>query len=133
MFLQLVWMLCRKTLDDESLAIKFRHPRRWRSKPWWKGSCKEWLRVRCSTCLLFFRKVNTCLKMYDNIPANILFVQGNMNAKAMCEICSKFTMKTPERCCWYCCGVFIVNFAQISQFVLVFLLLTWQKVNVLLD
>ena len=33
-------------------------------------------------------------------------------------------MKTPERRQWRRCGVFIVNFEDISYFVLVFLLLT---------
>ena len=40
----------------------------------------------------------------------------------VCEICSKLTKKTPERC--HRSGVFIVNFEHISHFVLVFLLLT---------
>ena len=44
----------------------------------------------------------------------------------MCEICSKLTINTPKQ--HQCCsGVFIVNFEQISQFDLVFLLLTSNK------
>ena len=39
-------------------------------------------------------------------------------------ICSKLTIKTPERRHWRLCGVFIVNFEYISHLVLVFLLLT---------
>ena len=36
----------------------------------------------------------------------------------------KLTIRTPERRHWRRSGVFIVNFEQISHFVLVFLLLT---------
>ena len=44
-----------------------------------------------------------------------------------CEICSKLTMKTPERRQRRRSSVFIVNFEQISQLFLVFLLLTLNK------
>ena len=40
------------------------------------------------------------------------------------EICSKLTMKTPERNQWRRFGVFFVNFENISHLVLMFLLLT---------
>ena len=42
----------------------------------------------------------------------------------MCEICSKLTIKTPERRHRRPSGVFIANFEQILPTVLVFLLLT---------
>ena len=45
----------------------------------------------------------------------------------MCEICSNFTIKKPERHHRRWSGVLIVNFEQISQIVLVFLLLTLNK------
>ena len=38
---------------------------------------------------------------------------------------SELTIKTPEQRHWRRFGVFIVNFEHISQFLLVFLLLTW--------
>ena len=41
-----------------------------------------------------------------------------------CEICSKLTIKTPERHQWHCYDVLIVNFEHVSHLVLVFLLLT---------
>ena len=44
---------------------------------------------------------------------------NNRNTRTKCEICSKLTIKTPEDT-----AVFIVNFEDISYFVLVFLLLT---------
>ena len=44
----------------------------------------------------------------------------------MCEICSKLTVKTPER---RRSGVFIVNFDHISYIFLVFLLLTLNNIR----
>ena len=41
------------------------------------------------------------------------------------KTCSELTIKTPEQRHWRRFGVFIVNFEHISQFLLVFLLLTW--------
>ena len=49
---------------------------------------------------------------------------NNRNTRTRCEICSKLTIKTPERHQRRCSGVFIVNFEHISHLVLVFLLLT---------
>ena len=43
---------------------------------------------------------------------------NNRNTRTMCEISSKLTIKTPERCNWRCCGVFIVKFKHISYLVL---------------
>ena len=48
---------------------------------------------------------------------------NNRNTRARCEICSKLTIKTPERR-HRRSGVFIVNFEHISHFALVFLQLT---------
>ena len=54
------------------------------------------------------------------IPAgNYLLKVNNRSTRARCEICSKLTIKTPERRL-----VFIVNFEYISHLALVFLLLT---------
>ena len=45
------------------------------------------------------------------LPSRQLHVQVNSrNTRRRCEICSKLTIKTPERGRWYCSGVFIVNF-----------------------
>ena len=46
---------------------------------------------------------------------------NNRNTRTRCGICSKLTIKTPERRHW---RIFIVNFEHISHLVLVFLLLT---------
>ena len=53
---------------------------------------------------------------------------NNRNTRTRCEICSKLTIKTPERrqwrrSGWRRSGVFIVNFEHISHLIL-FLLLT---------
>ena len=64
-------------------------------------------------------------------PANIwLFKVNNRNTRKRCEVCSKLTVKTPERRHWRRSGVFIVNFNHISHFFLEFLLLTLNKLNV---
>ena len=55
------------------------------------------------------------------------FKVNNRNSRTICEICSKLTMKTQERCHWRRSGVFIVNFEHISHLILVFLLLTLSK------
>ena len=55
---------------------------------------------------------------------NYLLKVNNKSTRSNCEIYSKLTIKTPERRQWRRCGVFIVNFEDISYFVLVFLLLT---------
>ena len=49
---------------------------------------------------------------------------NNRNTRAMSEVCSKLTIKTPERHDWRRSDVFNVNFEHISHLVLVFLLLT---------
>ena len=49
---------------------------------------------------------------------------NNRNTRTRCEICSKLTIKTPERRS----GVFIVNFEHVSHLVIVFLLLIFEHV-----
>ena len=48
------------------------------------------------------------------------FCYRKISRLAMCKICSKLTIKTPERRHWRRCGVFIANFEQILHIVLVF-------------
>ena len=40
---------------------------------------------------------------------------NNKTPRTKCEICSEFTIKTPERRQWCRSGVFIVNFEHVSQ------------------
>ena len=56
-----------------------------------------------------------------------MFKVNNRNTRTRCEICSKLTIKTPERRQWRRSGVFIVNFEHISYLALVFLLLTLNR------
>ena len=49
---------------------------------------------------------------------------NNGNTRTRCGICSKLTIKIPERRQWRRSGIFIVNFEHISHLVLGFLLLT---------
>ena len=58
---------------------------------------------------------------------NYMFKVNIRNTRARCEICSKLTIKTPERCHWRRSGVFIVNLEHISHLVLVFLLITLSR------
>ena len=61
----------------------------------------------------------------DSLPAgNYILKVNNRNARTKCEICSKLTIKTPERRKWRCYSIFIVNFEYIWHLVLMFLLLT---------
>ena len=58
-------------------------------------------------------------------PAFIYLLKvDNRNTRTRCEICSKLTIKIPERRQWRRSGVFIVNFEHISHLIVVFLLLT---------
>ena len=59
--------------------------------------------------------------------SNYMFKVNNRNTRLMYEICSKLTIKTPERRQRRYFGVFIVNFEHISHLVLVSLLLTLSR------
>ena len=61
-----------------------------------------------------------------------LFKVNNGNTRKMFEICSKLTIKTPERY-WRRSGVFIDNLEQISHIVLVFSLFRFEQVNASVD
>ena len=69
--------------------------------------------------------VGLCKFCYTFYLASIYFSKvKNGNTRIICEISSKLLTKTPMTSCF---GVFIVNFEQISQIVLVFSLLTLNK------
>ena len=57
---------------------------------------------------------------------NYMFKVNNRNTRRSCEICSRLTIKTPERRRRRS-GIFIVNFELILQLALVFLLLTLSR------
>ena len=51
---------------------------------------------------------------------NYLLKVNNKNTRKKCEICLKLTIKTLERPCLHCSGVFIVNFDHNSYLFLVY-------------
>ena len=76
--------------------------------------------------MIFIQKNRKWITYAVNIPnpADIYLLKVNKKrTKARCEICSKLTIKTPERRRRRS-GVFIVNFKRISHLAPVFLLLT---------
>ena len=68
------------------------------------------------------------ISLRKGFPAgNRILKVNNKNTRIRCEICSKLTIKTPQRHHWRRSGVFIVNFEHISHLVLLFLLLTLSR------
>ena len=66
-----------------------------------------------------YMPIKPILNVYTS--ANIYLLKcNNRNTRKRCEICSKLTIKTPERRPWRCSGVFI-NFEHIPHLFLVFL------------
>ena len=61
---------------------------------------------------------------FTGLSAGIYLLKVNYrNTRTRYEICSKLTLKIPERRQWHRSGIFTVNFEHISHFVLVFLLI----------
>ena len=90
----------------------------------------SWQRYKDTTPLRMFRNFGNCKNsnFFQNAhPSRHLAVQSFNKSitKTRCEICSKLTIKTPERHQWRRFGVFIVNIEHISLLVLLFLLLVW--------
>ena len=72
--------------------------------------------------------INNYASIHHIFPAgNCMFKVNNRNTRTWCEICSKLTIKIPERRHWRRSGIFIVNLEHISHLVLVFLLLTLSR------
>ena len=91
------------------------------------------VKFTCYSVAKFIRRKTYSLHIANNkisifilpFPASIYILQVNYrNTRTRCEICSKITIKIPERRHWRRSGVFIVNFDHISHLVLVFLLFT---------
>ena len=77
-------------------------------------------------CVNCVGKCRHSLKGY--FPVSIyMFKVKNRNTRTRCGICSKLTVKKPERRHWCRSSVSIVNFEHISHLVLVFLLLSLSK------
>ena len=63
---------------------------------------------------------------WEDSPACIYLLKvNNRNSETICEICSKLTIKKPERRHWRRSGVFIVDFEHMSHLALMFLFLIW--------
>ena len=60
--------------------------------------------------------------LYPNPPGNYMFKVNNINTRTKGEICSKLTIKTPERRHWRCSGLFIVNLEHSTPFFIVFII-----------
>ena len=63
---------------------------------------------------------------YGHTTGKNLFKVNNRSTRTRCGICSKLTVKTPERR-WRCSGVFIVNFERSLHLILGFLFLTLNR------
>ena len=55
----------------------------------------------------------------------LLHIWKWIKTRTRCKLCSSLTIKTPEQRNWCSFGVLIVNFEQISHFVLVLFLSVW--------
>ena len=64
----------------------------------------------------------------EAIPAgNDMFKVNSRHTRTRYEVCSKLTIKTPERRQWHRPGIFIVNFEHISH--LVVFIVNFEQVN----
>ena len=84
-------------------------------------------KVFCSFYLCSNMKLDDVKK--PKPASNYTFKVNNRNTRTRCEICSKLTRKTPERCRWRGSGVFMFNFEHILHLALVFLLLLFEQAN----
>ena len=74
---------------------------------------------------IIFRNMSLRHITLHSYPTNMyLFKVKYRNTRSRCKICSKLTIKTPERHHLRRSGIFIVNFEHIPHILLVFLLLT---------
>ena len=55
-----------------------------------------------------------CYTLIPYPAGNYMFKVNNRNTKTKCEICSKLTIKTPERCHRRLSGVFIVSVSVVN-------------------
>ena len=87
--------------------------------------------LKVKTSQLHWRRFSVFIVNFEQIQHVLthiyLFKVNKISTRKRCEICSKLTIKTPERRHWRRFGVFIINFEQISHHYLVFLLLNLNK------
>ena len=87
--------------------------------------CSQYQISKSVILIVSLMVITSFLLFLHQFPVGIYLLKVNIrNTRTRCEICSKLTIKMPERRHWRHYGVFIVNFEHISHLVLVFLLLT---------
>ena len=93
------------------------------------GSIASYVRfANFSTHFYFCAHFCLIMNWYVRYPVgNCTFKVNNRSSRTRCEICSKLTIKIPERRHWRRSGIFIINFEHISHLILVFLVLTLSR------
>ena len=74
-----------------------------------------------------FKLVRHILPRQTHPEGIYLLKVNNGNIRTTCKICSKLTIKTPERLRCRGSGIFFLNLEKISHIALAFLLLTLNK------
>ena len=87
---------------------------------WYKDLIHKVFIVRCLTVEIYALISIICL-MTLFIPSRHLLKGNNVNTTATCKICSRLTIKSPERRHWRLSGVFIFNFQLIWHYFWYFL------------
>ena len=104
----------RQLIQTEHLLETF-HSNLHSKLQFWKNSSLHYHTLKtaliCQNCPVFWSAGTNKWKMCICILTQKV---NNGNTKTMCEICSKLTIKAPERPQWRCSGVFIVNFEQLN-------------------
>ena len=68
-------------------------------------------------------------KMRPNPVDYYMFKVNNRDTRTRCEICSKLTIKIPERHQWHRSSILIVNFEHVSHLALFFVVVNFEQVN----
>ena len=86
--------------------------------------CQEWKKSTLPMWVELFQCFHSHSFLKESY-VSFTCLMSKIGTPEQCEIHSKLTIKTPERCHWRCSDVFIVIFEQISQITLVCPLLTF--------
>ena len=79
-------------------------------KIWRRSPKKVNQMISTMTCHPIFKLLHTLIVLITYPAGNNLFKVDIRKTKTSCEICSKFTLKTPEQRHWRLSGVFILLF-----------------------
>ena len=123
-------LIHQSTSTYEMLLLKNDEPLRrkriteWQVLKWFLSK----LILNLNNSYIVFRYLPKWTLVFARIPAgNYMFKVHSKNSRTKFEICSKLTIKIPERRQWCRSGIFVVNFERISHLVLLFLLLTLSR------